>query len=69
MNPTLFAPFVGEIFQDAATKMTAAAREFLQAELAAGQAARETLPVLRPGNVASELNVVFQALISEAFAQ
>ncbi|MDO7851901.1 nucleotidyltransferase domain-containing protein [Hymenobacter convexus] len=42
---------------------------FLQAELAAGQAARETLPVLRPGNVASELDVVFQALISEAFAE
>lgn len=43
--------------------------EFLQQELAAGQAARETLPVLRPGQVASELDVIFQALISEAFAK
>lgn len=42
--------------------------EFLQAELAAGQAARETLPGLRPGSVASELDVAFQALIGEAFA-
>ncbi|GAB3588769.1 nucleotidyltransferase domain-containing protein [Hymenobacter daeguensis] len=42
---------------------------FLRAELAAGQAARETLAVLRPGSVASELDAVFQALISEALAQ
>jgi predicted nucleotidyltransferase len=43
--------------------------EFLQAELAAGQAARETLPVLRPGNGVRELDAVFQHLISAAFAQ
>ena len=43
--------------------------EFLQAELVAGQAAREILPVLHPGEVASELDGVFQALISEAFAR
>ncbi|WP_201981231.1 nucleotidyltransferase domain-containing protein [Hymenobacter rubidus] len=42
---------------------------FLQAELATGQAARETLPVLRPGTVASELDAVFQALLSEAFVK
>ncbi|MBF9140372.1 nucleotidyltransferase domain-containing protein [Hymenobacter properus] len=47
----------------------AALVKFLQAELGAGQAARETLPLLRPGSVACELNAVFQALISEAFAQ
>ncbi|MFD2717865.1 DNA polymerase beta superfamily protein [Hymenobacter monticola] len=46
----------------------AALVEFLQAELAAGQAARETLPVLRPGAVAGELDTLFQALLSEAFA-
>ena len=40
---------------------------FLQTELAAGQAARELLVVPRPGRVAGELDVVFQALISEAF--
>ncbi|MBD2721358.1 nucleotidyltransferase domain-containing protein [Hymenobacter armeniacus] len=46
----------------------AALVEFLQAELAAGQVARETLPVLRLGAVASELDASFQALIGEAFA-
>ncbi|MBO2007635.1 DNA polymerase beta superfamily protein [Hymenobacter negativus] len=40
---------------------------FLQAELVASQAARETLPVVRPGKVASELDAIFQALIGDAF--
>jgi predicted nucleotidyltransferase len=40
---------------------------FLQAEFAAGQAARETLPVLRSGSAAGELDSVFRALIGEAF--
>ncbi|TPG66525.1 DNA polymerase beta superfamily protein [Hymenobacter nivis] len=41
--------------------------EFLQGELAAGQAAREALPVARDGS-AGELDLVFQALLREAFA-
>jgi predicted nucleotidyltransferase len=46
----------------------AALVKFLQTELVAGQAARETLLVPRHGVVASELDALFQALIGEAFA-
>jgi hypothetical protein len=33
MNPSLFAPCIGDIFHEAATELTATARGFLQAEL------------------------------------
>ena len=42
--------------------------EFLREEFVAGQAARDTLPVLRGSNVASELNALFRVLLSEASA-
>ncbi|WP_375417414.1 DNA polymerase beta superfamily protein [uncultured Hymenobacter sp.] len=42
--------------------------DFLQDELAAGQAAREGLPVPRGGRDSTELDVLFRALLSEAFA-
>ena len=45
----------------------AALGEFLREELAAGQAARDALPVLRIGGAAGELDVLFQALLAEAF--
>ena len=42
--------------------------EFLREELAAGQAARDTLPVLRGGGVGEELDTLFRALLAEASA-
>lgn len=70
LQPDVAALLARKATADEKTRVAqpAALVEFLQAELAAGQAARDTLPVLRPGNVASELDVLFQALISEAFA-
>ena len=40
---------------------------FLRNELAAGQAARESLPVIRSGSAASELDVLFRTLLHTAF--
>ena len=40
---------------------------FLRAELAAGQAARESLPVIRAGSAANELDVLFRTLLHAAF--
>jgi predicted nucleotidyltransferase len=45
----------------------AALAEFLHEELAAGQAAREGLPVVRDGQV-GELDAVFRAILRQAFA-
>ena len=70
--PNLLPAIVDELLARKATAnektlvpRPAALVEFLRAELAAGQAARETLPVLRPGNGARELDAVFQVLIGE----
>ncbi|MCI1187328.1 nucleotidyltransferase domain-containing protein [Hymenobacter sp. DH14] len=46
----------------------AALGEFLRAELAAGQAARDGLPVLRSAGTAGELDALFRTLLAEAFA-
>ena len=46
----------------------AALCEFLQQEWAAGQAARDTLPVLRGAAVASTLDALFRQLLAEAQA-
>ena len=40
---------------------------FLQDELAAGQMARETVPVIRAGSAAGELDTLFRALLHAAF--
>ncbi len=40
---------------------------FLRDELAAGQAARELLPVVRAGSAARELDALFRALLNAAF--
>ncbi|MDQ2794099.1 MAG: nucleotidyltransferase domain-containing protein [Bacteroidota bacterium] len=45
---------------------SAAVCAFLREELAAGQAARETLPVLRGAGAVGELNTLFQKLLAEA---
>ena len=45
----------------------AALTAFLQQELTAGQVARETVPVLRAGSAAEELEQVFRALLHAAF--
>ena len=42
--------------------------EFLREELAAGQAARDALPVLRGSSAAGELDTLFRALLAEGFA-
>ena len=47
----------------------AALSEFLREELAAGQAARDTLPVLRGPGAAAELDALFRELLAEAEAQ
>ncbi len=57
-----------------ATEKTAVARPaavvaFLAAEFAAGQAAREGLPVQRTTNLAHDLDALFQALLRGAFGQ
>ena len=57
----------------AANEKTTVARpvalgEFLREELAAGQAARDALPVLRGSGVASELDALFRALLAGAAA-
>ncbi len=39
---------------------------FLESEFAAGQAAREGLPLVRTGGATTELDTLFQALLSEA---
>lgn len=46
----------------------AALSEFLQQELAAGQAARDGLSVARNAAAAGELDALFRALLAEAFA-
>jgi uncharacterized protein len=46
----------------------AALSEFLREELAAGQAARAGLPVARGAGAGGELDVLFRALLAEAFA-
>jgi predicted nucleotidyltransferase len=46
----------------------AALSAFLREELAAGQAAREALPVLRGSRVAGELDALFRSLLKEAGA-
>ena len=40
---------------------------FLRDELASGQAARESLPVIRVGSAAGELDVLFRTLLQAAF--
>ncbi|NVO29693.1 nucleotidyltransferase domain-containing protein [Hymenobacter lapidiphilus] len=40
---------------------------FLRAELAAGQVAKESLPVIRAGSAASELDALFQQMLPAAF--
>ena len=40
---------------------------FLRDELAAGQVARESLPVIRSGSAASELDALFRTLLHAAF--
>jgi predicted nucleotidyltransferase len=52
--------------EKAAVPMPAVLREFLEQEYAAGQAAREALPVTRG---AADLDNLFRTLIAEAFAQ
>ena len=47
----------------------AALTDFLREELAAGQAARETLPVLRGSSAAGELDALFRVLLTEASAE
>ncbi|WP_019946746.1 nucleotidyltransferase domain-containing protein [Hymenobacter aerophilus] len=42
---------------------------FFRAELAAGQAARESLPVLRSGSAAGELDALFRQLLTAAFPE
>ncbi|OWP61713.1 nucleotidyltransferase [Hymenobacter amundsenii] len=49
------------------TARSEALTAFLRAELVAGQAARESLPVIRAGSAAGELDTLFGQLLSAAF--
>lgn len=73
--PPALAAEVDELLRRkaAATEKTTVARpaavvEFLQQELATGQAAREVLPVVRAGSAGAELDALFRQLLSAAFA-
>lgn len=79
LRALLPAPLTTEITVLLAAKATAhekttvpqpaALREFLRAELAAGQAVRDALPVLRGSRVATELDTLFRQLLMEAGAR
>ncbi|GAB2869098.1 nucleotidyltransferase domain-containing protein [Hymenobacter ruber] len=71
--PAALAPAVDELLhaKTTANEKTTVLRPsavvaFLGAEYAAGQAARDTLPVLRAGAIAGSIDEAFRALLSEA---
>jgi len=78
LRPLLPAAYEAEVAALLAAKASATEKttvprpaalcEFLREELAAGQAARDALPVLRGSGVADELDALFRALLAEAFA-